>query len=79
MDEMTFKAAMAAIVSGEYSNEDLRIVKDWLNILNKKEIALKHDMEKIKNEFVKKKDKSTTQLKEIHGNIKQIKNILKNL
>ena len=72
-----FRTAFAAISSGEYSDADVSIVRQWLEELNKKEATMKRKIEKNKNEFVKTKDKSNSELKLIKTDIKAIKNILK--
>ncbi len=77
MDEMIFKTSLSAVSSGEYGEADLRVVKEWLEHLNKREAAMKRQIEKNKNEFVKKKDKTSSQLKNIRRDIKTIKSILK--
>lgn len=77
MDEAIFKTALSAISSGDYSDADVRTVKAWLEALNKKELAIKRKLEQNKNEFVKKKGKTNSELKTIRSDIKTIKNILK--
>lgn len=77
MDEAIFKTALSAISSGEYSDADIRTVKEWLESLNKKELAIKRKLEQNKNEFVKNKGKTNSELKTIRSDIKSIKNILK--
>lgn len=77
MDEAIFKTALSAISSGEYSEADVRTVKEWLESLNKKELAIKRKLEQNKNEFVKTKGKTNSELKTIRSDIKSIKNILK--
>lgn len=79
MDEASFKVALAAISSGEYDANDVKIAKGWLDSLNQKELAIKRQMEKSKNEFVKNKDKSNVQLNAVRGDIKRLKNILKSV
>lgn len=77
MDEVIFKTALSAVSSGEYGEADLRAVKEWLELLSKKEAAIKRQLEKNKNEFVKRKDKTSSELKNLRNDIKAIKNILK--
>lgn len=77
MDESIFKMAVAAVSSGDYCESDIRIIKNELESLNRRELALKRQMEKSKNDFVKNKDKSNSELKTLRTNIKLIKNILK--
>ena len=77
MDEAIFKTALSAISSGDYSDADVRTVKEWLETLNKKELAIKRKLEQNKNEFVKKKGKTNSELKTIRSDIKTIRNILK--
>ena len=77
MDEMIFKTALSAISSGEYGEADLKVVKEWLEVLSKKELAIKRQIEKNKNEFVKNKGKKNSELKNIRSDIKTIRNILK--
>lgn len=77
MDEMIFKTALSAVSSGEYGETDVKVVKEWLEHLNRKELAIKRQIEKNKNEFVKNKGKANSELKNIRTDIKHIKNILK--
>lgn len=77
MDESIFKMAIAAVSSGEYCESDIRVIKNELESLNRRELVLKRQMEKSKNDFVKNKDKSNSELKTLRTNIKLIKNILK--
>ena len=77
MDEAVFKTALSAISSGDYSDADIRTVKEWLDALNKKELAIKRKLEQNKNEFVKNKGKTNSELKTVRSDIKSIKNILK--
>lgn len=77
MDEAIFKTALSAISSGDYSDADVRTVKEWLDALNKQELAIKRKLEQNKNEFVKKKGKTNSELKTIRSDIKTIRNILK--
>jgi hypothetical protein len=77
MDESVFKTAILAISSGEYSENDVKHAKQWLDELNQKELSIKRKMEKNKNEFVKNKGKTETELKTIRADIKSVKNILK--
>jgi hypothetical protein len=78
MDENIFKNAVAAISSGEYSIDDVKVTKMRLDELKKEETLIKRRIEQEKNAFVKNKDKSTSKLKKIRGEIRTIKNILKN-
>lgn len=79
MSEEIFKMALAAISSGEYSNDDIKTVKEQIDLLNKKELKIKRQMEKSKNEFVKNKDKSYIELREIRNSIKELRGILKKI
>lgn len=77
MDESIFKMAIAAVSSGDYCESDIKIIKNELDSLNRRELALKRQIEKSKNDFVKNKNKSNSELKILRTNIKLIKNILK--
>lgn len=77
MDEMIFKTALSAVSSGEYGEADVKVVKQWLEVLNRRESAIKRQIEKNKNEFVRNKGKTNSELKNIRTDIKHIKNILK--
>lgn len=77
MDESIFKMAIAAVYSGDYCESDIKIIKNELDSLNRRELALKRQIEKSKNDFVKNKNKSNSELKILRTNIKLIKNILK--
>lgn len=76
MDENSFKNALASIISGEYTNTDIKVVKQWLNSLLKKESSLIRQMEKNKNEYSKKKEKNQIELQKLRKDIKDIKKIL---
>lgn len=77
MDETVFKNAVAAVSTGDYTDKDIEILREKISFLNKKELALKRQMEKKKNEFVREKDKSGSELRKIRKEIKDLKNILK--
>ena len=77
MDEMIFKTALSAVSSGEYGEADVKVVKQWLEVLDRRESAIKRQIEKNKNEFVRNKGKTNSELKNIRTDIKHIKNILK--
>lgn len=77
MNEVLFKSAVASISLGEYSESDIKIVKDNLSTLVKKEKEILRKIEKNKNEFVKGKRKTNSELREIRKEIKDINNILK--
>lgn len=79
MEEGILNEAIAAILAGEFSENDAKIVKDRLNELSKKELAIKRKMEKDKNAFVKAKGKSNSELKSIRKDIKDLKIVLKNI
>lgn len=77
MDESIFKGAVAAISEGDYSESDVKVVKEWLDSLNKKELSIRRKLEKSKNDFVKSKEKQNSELKSVRNEIKEIKMILK--
>lgn len=77
MDESIFKGAVAAISEGDYSESDVKVVKEWLDSLNKKELSIRRKLEKSKNDFVKSKEKQNSELKTVRNEIKEIKMILK--
>lgn len=79
MEEAIFKTALSAVISGDYCESDVKVIKSHLNFLNKQESTLKRTMEKETNDFVKNKDKHQTELKSIRNDIKNIKQILKAL
>lgn len=79
MNEVLFKSAVASISLGEYSKNDIKIVKDNLSTLVKKEKEILRKLEKNKNEFVKGKRKTNSELREIRKEIKDINNILKKI
>ena len=60
MDEMIFKTALSAVSSGEYGEADVKVVKQWLEVLNRRESAIKRQIEKNKNEFVRNKGKTNS-------------------
>ena len=78
MEESVFKTAILAISSGEYTEDDIHVAKQWLDRLNQKELSIKRKMEQSKNEFSRKKNKTETELKTIRQDIKQLKYIIKN-
>lgn len=77
MDESIFKGAVAAISEGDYSESDVKVIKEWLDSLNKKELSIRRKLEKSKNDFVKSKEKQNSELKSVRSEIKEIKMILK--
>ena len=79
MDESVLKAAIAAISSGEYGENDVVVARHWLDELNRKELFIKRKMEENKNEFSKKKNKTETELKAIRHDIKQMRSVMKNV
>ena len=79
MDESVFRTAISAILSGDYTESDVNIAKQWLEELNKKELSIKRSLEKSKNEFSRKKNKTEAQLKTVRSDIKQLKIVLKSI
>lgn len=77
MDDTIFKDAVGAISSGEYTENDVQIVKGRLDSLSKKELSIKRKLEKTKNDFVRNKDRTNTELRTVRSEIKKIKSILK--
>ena len=77
MDEYIFKGVVAAISEGDYSQSDVKVIKEWLDSLSKKELSLRRKLEKSKNDFVKAKEKTSSELKSVRNEIKEIKMILK--
>ena len=77
MEESVFKSSFSAVVNGEYGENDVKVIKEWLESLNKKELTIKRKIEKNKNEFVKQKDRSNSELKKVRSCIKEIKTVLK--
>lgn len=79
METFLFEEAVRAIANGEYSNEDIKNVKKYLKDLNKKELEIRLRMDELSSNYTKSKNKCKNELKNIHNNIKQVKNILKNI
>lgn len=79
MEDAIFKTALAAVMSDDFCEKDVKVIKGYLKELNEKERHIKRAMEKETNEFVKNKDKHQSELKIIRGNIKEIKHILKTI
>ena len=79
MEDVIFKAAVAAVTSGDYCESDIKAIKNHLNFLNKQEATLKRQMEKETNEFVKNKDKHQSELKNIRSDLKELKHLLKTI
>ena len=77
MEETIFKEAVAALNNGNYSESDVRVVREWLQNLNKKELTIKRAIERMRNEFVRQKEKSNSELKTVRSDIKSIQNLLK--
>ena len=77
MDEYIGKGAVAAISEGDYSQSDVKAIKEWLVSLSKKELSLRRKLEKSKNDFIKAKEKTNSELKSVRNEIKEIKMILK--
>ena len=76
MDDTVFKNALSAISAGNYTQNELDIVKKRLSSLSKKELSIKREMEKKTNDFVKSKRKSNSELREVRKDIKEISKIL---
>ena len=79
MENAIFKAAVAAVASGDYCESDIKAIKSHLKSLNKQETTLKRQMEKETNEFVKNKDKHQSELKNIRSDLKELKHLLKTI
>ena len=79
MVNLDFQNAIKSVLINEYNDSDIKIIKHKLNELLKKEVSIKQQIEKETSEYVKKKNKSKTDLKIIHNDIKEIRNILKHL
>jgi hypothetical protein len=79
MEDVSFKTALAAVISDDYCESDVKALKNHLRFLNDRERFLKKTIEKETTDFVKNKDKHQSELKIIRGDIKTIKNILKNV
>ena len=79
METSLFENALHAIASGNYTREDVKNIKNYLNHLLKKEVKLKVQMDDLTSNFNKDKNKLKSELKSNQNNIKQVKNILKNI
>ena len=78
MNENPYSEDIAAILQGDFSNENVKAVKQCVNSLIKKEKALIRQMEKNKNDYVRKKEKASFELEHIKKEIKELKKILRN-
>lgn len=79
MKENNFQSSIEAIISGKYANSDIKEVKLKLSELQKNVSLLKHIMDKEANIFKKNKEKRKNEIKLLNMQIKDIKNILKNI
>lgn len=79
MEDAILKTAMAAVASGDYCENDIKVIKKQLESFNKQELKLKRQIERETNEFIKNKDKQQMELKNIRVNIKDLKHLLKNI
>lgn len=79
MENSNFKYSLEAILSGNHTDADIKEIKRKLNELLKEESLIKQQIDKDVNEFRKNKNKSKNNLKNIHKQIKEVKNILKNI
>ena len=79
MEENNFQSSIEAIISGKYTNSDIKEVKLKLSELQKNISLLKHIMDKEANIFKKNKEKQKNKIKLLNTQIKDIKNILKNI
>lgn len=79
MKENNFQSSIEAIISGKYTNSDIKEVKLKLSELQKNISLLKHIMDKEANIFKKNKEKQKNEIKLLNTLIKDIKNILKNI
>ena len=79
METSLFENALHDIADGNYTREDIKNIKNYLNHLLKKEVKLKVQMDDLTTKFNKDKNKLKSELKSNQNNIKQVKNILKNI
>ena len=79
METSLFEKAVNAVANNEYTREDIKNIKNYLNHLLKKEVKLKVQMDDLTTKFNKDKNKLKSELKSNQNNIKQVKNILKNI
>ena len=79
METSLFENALHAIADGNYTREDIKNIKNYLNHLLKKEVKLKVQMDDLTTKFNKDKNKLKSELKSNQSTIKQVKNILKNI
>ena len=76
METSLLEYALHAISDGNYTREDIKNIKNYLNHLLKKEVKLKVQMDDLTTKFNKDKNKLKSELKSNQNNIKQVNNIL---
>lgn len=79
MNDFDFKNAVEAIVKKEYNESNVKAVKRQLSQLLKKEVSIKQKLEKETSEYIKNKHRIKTELNKVHNDIKDIRNLLKNI
>lgn len=77
MEIFDYQNAVKSVITNDYTDSDIKIIKRHLNELLKKEVSLKQKIEKETTEFIKSKNKTKNELKALHNDIKEIRNILK--
>ena len=77
MEIFDYQNAVKSVITNDYTDSDIKIIKRHLNELLKKEVSLKQKIEKETTKFIKSKNKAKNELKALHNDIKEIRNILK--
>jgi hypothetical protein len=79
METSLFEKAVHSVASNDYSNDDIKHIKTYLNQLIKEELSLKIQLDDLTSNFVKEKNKLKSNVKITQTKIKQVRNILKNI
>ena len=78
MENHALQVAIAAVISDDYSESDVRTIRHEIEILNREERSLKRHMERETNQFVRNKDRNQSNLRRIRNAIKELKLLIRN-
>lgn len=77
MENHALQVAIAAVVSDEFSESDVRTIRHEIEILNREEHSLRRRMERDTNQFVRNKDRNQSNLRRIRNAIRELKLLIK--
>lgn len=77
MENHALQVAIAAVVSDEFSESDVRTIRHEIENLNREEHTLRRRMERETNQFVRNKDRNQSNLRRIRNAIRELKLLIK--